>query len=66
MQMVGIGSNEGDECLVMLDSGADISILPKSYVDVGQWAPGSISLRMIDAGKRIAYCGVSLGQGLAP
>ena len=58
--MVSAGSENGDECLVMLDSGADISVLPKAYADVGQWAPGSASLRMVDAqGKRIAHNGVT-------
>ena len=60
VQMVSAGEREGEECLVTLDSGADISVLPKAYADVGQWAPGSTSLRMVDAqGKRIAHSGVT-------
>ena len=60
VQMVSTGPKEGDECLVTLDSGADISVLPRAYAEVGQWAPGSASLRMVDAqGKRIAHNGVT-------
>ena len=43
-----------------LDSGADISVLPKSYGNVGQWAPGAESLKMVDAqGKQISHDGVT-------
>ena len=43
-----------------LDSGTDISVLPKSYGNVGQWAPGAESLKMVDAqGKQIAHDGVT-------
>ena len=60
VQMVSTGSEAGDECLVTLDSGADISVLPKAYADVEHWAPGSANLRMVDAqGKHIAHNGVT-------
>ena len=60
VQMISTGTGEGEECLVTLDSGADVSVLPKAYAEVGQWAPGSTSLRMVDAqGKRIAHSGVT-------
>lgn len=55
VQMVSTSQSGENECLVTLDSGADISVLPKAYADVGHWAPGSTSLRMVDAqGKRTA------------
>ena len=60
VQMVRMDQNDTEQCLVTLDSGADISVLPKSYGNVGQWAPGTESLKMVDAqGKQIAHEGVS-------
>ena len=60
VQMVRMDQNDTEECLVTLDSGADISVLPKSYGNVGQWAPGAESLKMVDAqGKQIAHDGVT-------
>ena len=49
-----------EPCLITLDSGADVSVLPRAYADVGHWKAGSQELRMIDAqGKRIAHDGVT-------
>ena len=46
--------------LISYLSGADISVLPKSYGNVGQWAPGTESLKMVDAHKKqIAHDGVT-------
>ena len=60
VQMVRMDQSDIEECLVTLDSGADISILPKSYGNVGQWAPGAESLKMVDAqGKQIFHDGVT-------
>ena len=50
IQMVSTGGQGQDtRCLVTLDSGADISVLPRSYGGIGTWSPGSQSLRMVDA-----------------
>ena len=61
VQMVRTGEEEQDAgCLVTLDSGADISVLPRSYGSVGTWSPGSQNLRMVDAqGTHIAHDGMT-------
>ena len=61
VQMVRHEETEVKEpCLITLDSGADVSVLPRAYADVGHWKAGSQELRMIDAqGKRIAHDGVT-------
>ena len=61
VQMVRHEETEAKEpCLITLDSGADVSVLPRAYADVGHWKAGSQELRMIDAqGKRIAHDGVT-------
>ena len=47
-------------CLVTLDSGADVSVLPKSYAGVGRWSEGSQQLRLVDAqGKNIVHNGIT-------
>ena len=40
---------EHASCVVTLDSGADVSVLPKSYAGVGRWSEGSKQLKMVDA-----------------
>ena len=61
IQMVSTGGQGQDtRCLVTLDSGADISVLPRSYGGVGTWSPGSQNLKMVDAqGTHIAHDGVT-------
>ena len=61
VQMVRHEETEAKEsCLITLDSGAGVSVLPRAYADVGHWKAGSQELRMIDAqGKRIAHDGVT-------
>ena len=51
---------EDRSCLITLDSGVDISVLPKDYVGVGEQLEGDGSLRMVDAqGKKIPYSGMA-------
>ena len=51
---------EHTSCLVTLDSGADVSVLPKSYASVGRWSEGSKNLKMVDAqGKKIEHDGIT-------
>ena len=61
VNMVKIENVEDDKsCLVTLDSGADISVLPKSYANVGSWRPKPEELRMVDAqGKSIEHDGIT-------
>ena len=60
-QTVRMDQVDLEECLVTLDSGADISVLPKSYGNVGQWAPGAETLKMVDAqGKQISHDGITV------
>ena len=43
-----------------LDSGADVSVLPANYGNVGEWRPGAKELKMVDAqGTRIAHQGLT-------
>lgn len=49
IQMVSMREADEEQCLVTLDSGADISVLPISYGNVGEWRPGSKDLKMVDA-----------------
>ena len=59
VQMVRTDENDGASCLFTLDSGADTSVLPKTYAGVGQWSEGSKQLRMIDAqGRKIEHNGI--------
>ena len=45
---------------ITLDSGADISVLPKRFSNCGRWSPGNAELRMIDAqGREIGHSGVT-------
>ena len=60
VNMVKIEGVNADNCLVTLDTGADVSVLPRTYASVGQWQQGSSELKMIDAqGKRIAHDGAT-------
>ena len=60
VNMVKIEEDESDHCLVTLDSGADVSVLPRSYAAVGQRQQESTELKMVDAqGKKIAHDGVT-------
>ena len=60
VNMVKIEEDESDQCLVTLDSGADVSVLPRSYAAVGQRQQESMELKMVDAqGKKIAHDGVT-------
>ena len=60
VNMVKIEGVNADNCLVTLDTGADVSVLPKTFASVGEWQQGSSELKMIDAqGKRIAHDGVT-------
>ena len=52
--------HEEGSCLITVDSGADISVLPKDYGGVGEQLEGDGSLRMVDAqGKKIPYSGMT-------
>lgn len=47
---VRMNYEENDEkCLTTLDSGADISVLPRSYASVGTRQYGRGELKMVDA-----------------
>ena len=60
VNMVKIEEDEADQCLVTLDSGADVSVLPRSYAAVGQRQQESTELKMVDAqGRKIAHDGVT-------
>ena len=60
IQMARTNDDEQASCLVTLDSGADVSVLPKSYAGVGRWSEGSRQLRMVDAqGEKIERNGVT-------
>ena len=57
VNMVKIEEDESDQCLVTLDSGADVSV---SYAAVGQRQHESTELKMVDAqGRKIAHDGVT-------
>ena len=47
------GWQNGDKSVITLDSGADISVLPKEYINCGEWSPGDPKLRMVDAQGRV-------------
>ena len=52
--------DEDGSCLITVDSGADISVLPKDYAGVGEQLEGDGSLRMVDAqGKKIPHSGMT-------
>lgn len=61
VNMVRMNNEEEDEkCLITLDSGADISVLPRSYANVGMRQDGRDELKMVDAqGRKIAHDGVT-------
>ena len=60
IQMVKVEAVIQDSCLVTLDSGADVSVLPLHYGEVGTWRPGSEKLKMVDAqGTKIAHQGLT-------
>ena len=47
-------------CLITLDSGADISVLPQDYASVGERREGDGGLKMVDAqGRKIAHDGMT-------
>ena len=51
---------EVGSCLITVDSGADISVLPKDYAGVGERQEGDGSLKMVDAqGKKIPHSGMT-------
>ena len=51
---------EDDRCLITLDSGADISVLPRSYAHVGLRQDGREELKMVDAqGRNIPHEGTT-------
>ena len=59
MVKVEDGDNEST-CLVTLDSGADISVLPRDFAGVGTNMVSNGELKMVDAqGRRIAYDGLT-------
>ena len=43
IQMVSVGDLDEEACFVTLDSGADVSVLPANYGNVGEWRPGAKS-----------------------
>ena len=60
VQMVKVEEVIQDSCLVTLDSGADVSVLPLHYGEAGTWRPGSEQLRTVDAqGAKIAHQGLT-------
>ena len=60
IQMVSVGDLDEEACFVTLDSGADVSVLPANYGNVGEWRPGAKELKMVDAqGTRIAHQGLT-------
>ena len=51
---------EDDRCLITLDSGADISVLPRSYAHLGLRQDGREELKMADAqGRKIPHEGTT-------
>ena len=51
---------EEGNCLITVDSGADISVLPKEFAGVGEQQASDGSLMMVDAqGKRIPHNGMT-------
>ena len=53
-----IGCEEG--CMVTLDSGADVSVLPRCYAGTGERQQEREDLRMVDAqGRKIAHDGIT-------
>ena len=49
-----------DECMVTLDSGADVSVLPRCYAGTGERQQEREDLRMVDAqGRKIAHDGIT-------
>ena len=53
-------TGDDDTCLVTLDSGADISVLPREFAGVGTSVASSGELKIVDAqGRRIAYDGLT-------
>ena len=54
------GCDSENTCLVTLDSGADISVLPRDSAGVGTNMVSNGELKMVDAqGRRIAYDGLT-------
>ena len=51
---------ENGNCLITVDSGADISVLPKDYAGVGERQEAGEQLKMVDAqGKKIPHNGMT-------
>ena len=60
ISMVKVEAVIQDSCLVTLDSGVDVSVLPLHYGEVGTWRLGSEKLKMGDAqGTKIAHQGLT-------
>ena len=61
VSMVRMQPEEMNEnCLITVDSGADISVLPRDYAGVGKRREGDGELKMVDAqGRKIAHEGVT-------
>ena len=61
--MISSGSKDSEEHVwheVTLDSGADLSVLPMSFLSVGEPVRDDDGLRMVDAqGKQIQYAGIT-------
>ena len=47
------GWQNGEKSVATFDSGADISVLPKEFINCGEWNPGDPKLRMVDAQGRV-------------
>ena len=51
---------EPGKARITLDSGADVSVLPRSFSGHGRWSPGKKGLNMIDAqGREIKHAGMT-------
>ena len=61
VSMVRMQHDELNEsCLITLDCGADISVLPKGYAGVGERREGDGGLKMVDTQRRkIAHDGMT-------
>ena len=61
VSMVGRQDYEEEgSCLITVDSGADISVLPKEFAGVGEQQESDGSLKMVDAqGRKIPHSGMT-------
>ena len=61
VRMVQMKDYEEEEAVqITLDSGADVSVLPRSYGNVGSWRQGGREIRMVDAqGREIKHEGIT-------